>query len=59
MTAPISLTTPDQADRDRTASLVNTLEPHGCFEGEQEMAHRMEVSLLDVIKLIYNVPWQK
>ena len=44
MTAPISLTHPDQADRDRTASLVKALEPHGCFEGEQEMTHRMEVS---------------
>ena len=44
MTAPISLTHPDQAARDRTASLVKALEPHGCFEGEQEMTHRLEVS---------------
>ena len=43
MTAPISLTPPDQADRDRTAALVKALEPHGCFEGEQELTHRMEV----------------
>ena len=45
MTAPISLTPPDQSDRDRTTSLVKALEPHGCFEGEQEMTHRMEVRL--------------
>ena len=43
MTAPISLTPPDQADRDRTEALVKALEPHGCFEGEQELTHRMEV----------------
>lgn len=43
MTAPISLTAPEQSDRDRTSTLVTALEPHGCFEGEQEMTHRMEV----------------
>jgi hypothetical protein len=49
MTAPISLTAPEQSDRDRTSTLVTALEPHGCFEGEQEMTHRMEVSLVDNI----------
>lgn len=43
MTAPISLAQPDQADLDRTGALVKTLEPHGCFEGEQEMIHRMNI----------------
>ena len=43
MTAPISLTAPEQADRDRSVALKAALEPHGCFEGEEEMAHRMEV----------------
>ena len=52
MTAPISLAQPEQADLDRTAALVKTLEPHGCFEGEQEMTHRMEVlaSLNNLVK---------
>ena len=44
MTAPISLTPPDDGDRERTSRLVTALQPHGCFEGEQEMTHRMEVS---------------
>lgn len=43
MTAPISLTPPDDGDRERTSRLVTALQPHGCFEGEQEMTHRMEV----------------
>ena len=54
MTAPISLNQPDQSDLDRTASLVKALEPHGCFEGELEMTHRMEVNLISH-SIFYNI----
>ena len=43
MTAPISLAGPEPLDQERTASLVKALEPHGCFESEDELNHRMEV----------------
>ena len=42
MTAPISLTAPEQADRDRSVTLKAALEPHGCFEGEEEKLMRGE-----------------
>jgi hypothetical protein len=44
MTAPISLTEPVQSDLDRTEELVKALEPHGVFESEEGLNHRMEVS---------------
>ena len=52
MTAPISLAGPDRADTERTQALVKALEPHGCFESEDELTHRMEVlaSLNGLIK---------
>lgn len=43
MTAPISLAGPDAADNERTEALVRALEPHGCFETDSELNHRMEV----------------
>ena len=43
MTAPISLASPDSADMERTKALEKALEPHGVFESEQELNHRMEV----------------
>lgn len=43
MTAPISLASPEPGDVERTKSLVKALEPHGCFETESELNHRMEV----------------
>ena len=43
MTAPISLAGPDKEDVERTAALVQALEPHGCFESELELNKRMEV----------------
>ena len=43
MTAPISLASPDAADMERSRALQKALEPHGVFESEQELNHRMEV----------------
>jgi len=43
MTAPISLAGPDKGDEERTAKLVQALEPHGCFETADELNHRMNV----------------
>ena len=43
MTSPISLSGPETADIELTKTLVKALEPHGCFETESELTHRMEV----------------
>ena len=43
MTAPISLALPEQGDIKRTKALEKALEPHGVFESEIELNHRMEV----------------
>lgn len=43
MTAPISLAMPEQGDIERTKALEKALEPHGVFETEEELNHRMEV----------------
>lgn len=43
MTAPISLSLPDTADIERTKALEKAMEPHGVFETEEELGHRMEV----------------
>ena len=43
MTSPISLAGPEPGDIARTQTLVQSLEPHGCFETEDELNHRMEV----------------
>ena len=43
MTVPISLDGPKTQDVERTQALIKALEPHGCFESESELSHRMEV----------------
>ena len=43
MTVPISLDGPKTQDVERTQALIKALEPHGCFESEAELSHRMEV----------------
>lgn len=43
MTAPISLSEPAEADVLRTEALVEAMQPHGVFESEEELNHRMEV----------------
>jgi len=43
MTVPISLDGPKPSDVERTQALIKALEPHGCFESETELTHRMEV----------------
>ena len=43
LTVPISLDGPKPGDVERTAALIKALEPHGCFETENELAHRWEV----------------
>ena len=43
MTAPISNAGPDEKDLELTAQLQETLIPHGCFESEEELNHRMDV----------------
>ena len=43
MTVPISLDGPKAQDVERTQALIKALEPHGCFESEAELSHRMEV----------------
>jgi len=52
MTVPISLDGPKTPDVERTQALIKALEPHGCFESESELSHRMEVlaSLNTLIK---------
>jgi len=43
MTAPISNAGPEEKDLELTAQLQETLIPHGCFETEEELNHRMDV----------------
>ena len=43
MTAPISNAGPDEKDLELTTQLQETLIPHGCFESEEELNHRMDV----------------
>ena len=43
MTVPISLDGPKPGDVERTETLIKALEPHGCFESENELTHRWEV----------------
>ena len=43
MTVPISLDGPKPQDVERTQALIKSLEPHGCFETEPELLHRLEV----------------
>jgi len=43
MTSPISLAGPDDSDRERTRSLIEALQPHGCYESEAELDHRCGV----------------
>ena len=43
MTAPISVSAPEPRDLELTAQLQESLIPHGCFESEEELNHRMDV----------------
>jgi len=43
MTAPISTAGPEEKDLELTKQLKTALEPHGCFESEEELNHRMDV----------------
>lgn len=43
MTAPISTAGPDVGDLERTAALEEALKPHGVFESDGELEHRMTV----------------
>ena len=43
MTAPISTSAPEPRDLELTAQLQESLIPHGCFESEEELNHRMDV----------------
>ena len=43
MTAPISQAGPEPRDLELTADLQQSLIPHGCFESEGELNHRMNV----------------
>ena len=52
MTAPINTEGPKQPDIDLTLALEVALHPHGCFESEAELNHRMDVlsRLNDIVK---------
>ena len=43
MTAPISTAGPESRDIELTSELEEALKPHGCFESEEELNHRMDV----------------
>ena len=43
MTAPISTAGPEPRDLELTSGLQDSLIPHGCFESEEELNHRMDV----------------
>jgi len=43
MTAPISTAGPESRDIELTTELEEALKPHGCFESEEELNHRMDV----------------
>ena len=43
MTAPISVSAPEPRDLELTSQLQESLIPHGCFESEEELNHRMDV----------------
>jgi len=43
MTAPISTAGPEARDLELSAELEESLKPHGCFESEEELNHRMDV----------------
>merc|ERR1719210_3165443 len=52
MTAPISTAGPESRDLELTAQLQESLRPHGCFESDEELNHRMDVlsRLNDLVK---------
>ena len=43
MTQPISVLGPEPRDIELTQQLQEALIPHGCFESEEELNHRMDV----------------
>ncbi len=47
ITSPISLAEPRQEDWQQTEELVDALKPHGVFENEDELNHRL-VSLFQL-----------
>jgi poly(A) polymerase Pap1 len=52
MTAPINTEEPKPADIELTLALEAALRPHGCFESDEELNHRMDVlsRLNDIVK---------
>jgi len=52
MTTPISVEQPKPRDLELSSELQDTLIPHGCFESEEELNHRMDVlsRLNDLVK---------
>jgi len=52
MTTPISVEQPKPRDLELSTELQDTLIPHGCFESEEELNHRMDVlsRLNDLVK---------
>jgi len=52
MTAPINTEEPKPADIELTLALEASLRPHGCFESDEELNHRMDVlsRLNDIVK---------
>jgi len=52
MTAPINQEEPKPADIEQTIALEAALQPHGCFESDAELNHRMDVlsRLNDIVK---------
>ena len=50
MTAPISNAGPEEKDLELTSQLQETLIPHGCFESEEELNHRMDVLRYHIVK---------
>ena len=43
MTAPITVQGPEPRDIELTMQLQEALIPHGCFESDEELNHRMDV----------------
>ncbi|XP_050405293.1 poly(A) polymerase type 3 isoform X1 [Patella vulgata] len=69
ITSPISLADPKPLDLELSKKLEEALRPHGVFESEEELAHRMEVLskvnelvrqwIIDVSKEKNNIPENK
>ena len=55
MTAPISTAGPEPRDLELTSGLQDSLIPHGCFESEEELNHRMDVLRLSLQIYTYTI----